>query len=147
MLLSSDRFILMTLAGLCRRPSLGCEWHEACLGGNGNGLRSRHSYAPLRKQTVLAWVLPLSARSRTKLLGRGSVLISDNNFWNLYTRDSSLLSEELSECFQGSFLWFHILLFRWSILSFVTYDCLGGDGIGRQDSVSQAKEKVVVLKR
>ncbi|KOS36978.1 hypothetical protein ACN38_g12247, partial [Penicillium nordicum] len=66
MLLSSDRFILMTLAGLCRRPSPGCEWHEACLGGNGNGLRSRHSYAPLRKQTVLAWVLPLSARSRTK---------------------------------------------------------------------------------
>ena len=31
-------------------------------------------------------------------LGRGSVLISfDNNFWNLYTRDSSLLSEDLSE--------------------------------------------------
>ncbi|KOS48690.1 hypothetical protein ACN38_g317 [Penicillium nordicum] len=127
MLLSSDRFILMTLAGLCRRPLLGCEWHEACLGGNGNGLRSRHSYAPLRKQTVLAWVLPLSARSRTKLLGRGSVLISfDNNLWNLYTRDSSLLSEEFSEdiCFQGSFLWSHILLFRWSILSFVSHSYL-----------------------
>ncbi|KOS48891.1 hypothetical protein ACN38_g1, partial [Penicillium nordicum] len=57
-------------------------------------------------------------------LGRGSVLISfDINFWNLYNRDSSLLSEDLSEdiCFQGSFLWFHFLLFRWSILSQVQW--------------------------
>ncbi|KAJ9485045.1 hypothetical protein VN97_g8312 [Penicillium thymicola] len=118
MLLSSDRFILMTLAGLCRRPLLGCECTKHVLGGNRNGLRSRHSYEPLRIQTERVGVLPLSARSRTKL-GRSSVLISfDNNFWNLYNRDSSLLSEEFSEdiCFQGSLLWFHFLLFRWSIL-------------------------------
>ncbi|KAJ9485142.1 hypothetical protein VN97_g8223 [Penicillium thymicola] len=94
----------MTLAGLCNR----CR------------LRLRHSYEPLRIQTERVWVLPLSARSRTKL-GRGSVLISfDINFWNLYNRDSSLLSEEFSGdiCFHGSVSWFHILLFRWSILSF-----------------------------
>ncbi|KOS36301.1 hypothetical protein ACN38_g12969, partial [Penicillium nordicum] len=107
------------------RPLPGCEWHEACLGGNRCRLPGAEALLCTAAETdctgLGAPVVRQEPNQRIFKLGRGSVLISfDINFWNLYNRDSSLLSEEFSEdiCFQGSFLWFHILLFRSSILSF-----------------------------
>ncbi|KOS48242.1 hypothetical protein ACN38_g798 [Penicillium nordicum] len=136
MLLSSDRFILMTLAGLCRRPSSGCEWHKACLGGN----RCRFSGAEALLCTAAetdctglgAPVVRQEPNQRIFKLGRGSVLISfDINFWNLYNRDSSLLSEDLSEdaffFLKGSFLFMvhSIVVVSSCLLLSLPFPCLG----------------------
>lgn len=133
MLLLSYRFIPMTLAGLCRRPGLGCEWNEACLGRQQGCTSAPHEDDTPMNRCGYRLYISRCSHCPPGAEPRGSVIIS-STCSKFSSSQFFVLPTEIALCclnfllrplfFRGSFLLMSHSILVVSCLLLFTFDSL-----------------------